>query len=270
MNNLVEKYKPYLYFHPLEKFFPISANNYISNSRLTRPPNNQMVLDIGEVDEKSLLTYDDNTYNLTLSPNMYNGMDLSGVPYYCHILDNPDHSFIDLQYIFLYGYNDSYKVCSCDYVNLCPCIKVGEHIYDLEHITVRISKNTQKLLKVHFGAHQRKDGMWVNNSNLEMEDDTHPVVYVAKGSHALYPSTWCWPRIFCVANDYTCKGKLWVPRNVLIINDAIWNLWKGNYDGEDTPYRHDWYKSEYEGSTNYMKRLCCPCMDENNKIEKCQ
>lgn len=279
MNDLIQKYRPYCVFHPNEKYKPVSADFYIQNSRLVKgtPPTQEMILNIGDVTTESLTEYNRSDYDLQLGAFAWNGME--NAPYYCHVAEFDN--YIDLQYIFLYGFNGSFSICSCGSFSPFICLKncgeslhlqcdcldctnVGSHIHDLEHITVRINKNGE-LLKVYFGAHQAKDGLWKDKNDVSFVNQTHVKVYIARGSHATYPKGGCWPRAFCTINDYTGDGDIWFPDNVPVINDAIWNLWQGSYDTADTPARKDWYKQEEPSSTNFWKRLCCPCLNEKNE-----
>ena len=175
----------------------------------------------------SLIEYNAGDYDLEINPNAYGGEastteSLSKVPYYCHYTDFG--SYQDIQYCFLYGYNGPFQLFGCHCCNPCSCFScssVGAHIYDLEHITVRLDSDGN-LLKVYYGAHQARDGQWKTKNEISFHG-THPKVYIARGSHATYYRFGCYPRIFCAVNDYTFdNGPIWFPSMPIpIINDAV-------------------------------------------------
>jgi len=148
---------------------------------------------------------------------------------------------------------------------------------------------------VYYGCHGVEDGVW-RSRDVASFDGTHPVVYIAKGSHGVYPSEGPWARFCCLANDvtsswgaltmkqppdtchtqccsYTClcdyccstdqQGILWQPKAVLLdetcdARGCKWNRYDGvwDFDGIDSPNQQDWYKGE-TASSNTCCRRCC-------------
>ena len=65
-----------------------------------------------------------------------------------------------------------------------PLGKIGEHIGDWEHITLRVSNFTGELSKVYFGQHSK--GEWVDAPSLEFENGNKVVAYSSLNGHASY------------------------------------------------------------------------------------
>lgn len=77
----------------------------------------------------------------------------------------------------------------------------GYHEHDIERITVYSSGY------IHLSAHGHTQGTWTSLSNLEVDPlEKSYIVYVAKGSHAMYPRKGTVWRGFGFANDI-CDGK---------------------------------------------------------------
>lgn len=212
----MELYKPIIYLHPDEKVYPISFEMYLKNSTVVtcdnyrrqwhpfRPPTE--VVD-------NLKTYDLSPYakwvisrdmKLRYAPTKSEPpRNLNTIPIYCKIESN--EYFTDYIYIYLFPYNPSYKLCG---IYLTPTAHYG----DVEHIRVRVinnkSKNCCKISSVFYASHGSDQGEWVDNPTLV---DGHPIVYVAKNSHASYATTGTKFRIFGLANDHVKKG------------GAVWN-----------------------------------------------
>jgi hypothetical protein len=96
---------------------------------------------------------------------------------YWHVARQPSRGRIAIEYWFLYLYNDFYD----------------RHEADWEGVTVFLDGTTP--LGVSYSAHQgRRWSTWANQA----ASGTHPIVYVARGSHANYatPGTYsirvCW------------------------------------------------------------------------------
>jgi hypothetical protein len=93
------------------------------------------------------------------------------------------------------------------------CIPVGQHFGDIEHITVEITKNTNQLKRVYYGAHTGTEGRWVDAKDVPFEDGKI-VVYSALHSHACYPQEGSAIRFGGFGNDTMSKGRKWEPEPV--------------------------------------------------------
>ncbi|KAL6989028.1 hypothetical protein U1Q18_014780 [Sarracenia purpurea var. burkii] len=63
--------------------------------------------------------------------------------------------------------------------------KLGEHVGDWEHFTLRVSNFTGELWSVYFSEHS--GGEWVDASCLEFINGNKPIVYSSKNGHSSYP-----------------------------------------------------------------------------------
>ncbi|MCO5571979.1 hypothetical protein L7F22_025730 [Adiantum nelumboides] len=66
-----------------------------------------------------------------------------------------------------------------------PLGKIGEHVSDWEHVTLRISNLSGHLKRVYFAQHSGR--IWVNASEVEYAHGNNVAVYSAKSGHASYP-----------------------------------------------------------------------------------
>jgi len=88
-------------------------------------------------------------------------------------------AYWELRYIFLYPYNGAYR--------LFGMFDVGEHEGDIEHITVRVHNITGQIIEIFTSAHRDDEGQWFGASEFDLINGTHPILYIAVGSHAVYP-----------------------------------------------------------------------------------
>lgn len=185
---LVEMYAPVLYFHPSELFRPQSVDVMVSTSRLREQ--RRFWFDINllkKVSISDLFSYHDNRYfldvwygsngasdykNYTAHRNYYERAlrpEIGGPPVvtYAHVVREQKKQAITIQYWLFYYYNDWFN----------------KHEGDWEMIQVMIAEYGDPLwvvLSQHHGGTRRA---W---KYTKTEGGTHPVVFVALGSHANY------------------------------------------------------------------------------------
>ncbi|KAA8538968.1 hypothetical protein F0562_025660 [Nyssa sinensis] len=63
--------------------------------------------------------------------------------------------------------------------------KIGEHVSDWEHFTLRLSNFTGELWSLYFSQHS--GGKWVDVCDLEFIEGNKPIVYSSKSGHASFP-----------------------------------------------------------------------------------
>lgn len=66
-----------------------------------------------------------------------------------------------------------------------PFSKIGQHVGDWEHFTLRVCNFTGELLSIYFSQHS--GGEWVDVYNLEYIEGNRAIVYSSKSGHASYP-----------------------------------------------------------------------------------
>jgi hypothetical protein len=79
---------------------------------------------------------------------------------------------VDIEYWLFYPYNDGFSIFN--------------HVSDWEHVRITIDPNAKKLLSAKLSAHKGGTIANAGDPDLKIEDGTHVVSYVAKGTHANY------------------------------------------------------------------------------------
>ncbi len=186
---LARRYAPVLYFHPAEIFRPQPVDVIVERARLRQTRRlwfdvnvllNLDVLDLlrFESDESHFLDvwYGDDggsAYTNYSAHQAYYESVLSPatggppVAVYAHVVRDEDPDHITIQYWMLYFYNDWFN----------------KHEGDWEMVQVVLTAEGEPewvVLSQHHGGTRRA---W---ANAPTEEDTHPVAYVALGSHANY------------------------------------------------------------------------------------
>lgn len=159
--------------------------------------------------------------NFLLSPhannldNIYKGEYLLSNPtenvvqssYYCNFIEPISSSkHIIMQYIFFYSLNDDI------FRGKLPMAHPGRHEGDWEHVDIHIEYNSTshqyELNRVYFAAHGNyKTGEIHYPNEIEVIDNTHPVVFSALPGHASYNI----PFNINGKLDSTGRGFSWVP-----------------------------------------------------------
>ena len=185
---LVEKYAPVLYFHPIEFYRPQRVDAFLRNARLRQA--RTLWFDINVIPKVSMAdlpgfktmaffldawygsefisdsknySYQREYYADHLSPQV-GGPPVSA---YAHVNRSENPGYITIQYWLFYYYNDWFN----------------KHEGDWEMVEVILDQSEQPLwlvLSQHHGGTRRA---W---DTSRIENGTHPAVYVALGSHANY------------------------------------------------------------------------------------
>ncbi|CAK9322427.1 unnamed protein product [Citrullus colocynthis] len=189
ISTLFRAYAPLIYFHPKEKFLPSSVNWYFSNGALL----------YNKSDESKPVPIDPNGTNLPqggqndgafwldlpvdggAKEKVKHG-DLQSSQVYLRIKPMIGGTFTDITIWIFYPFNGpaTAKVGIID----VPLGKIGEHVGDWEHITLRISNFTGELSRVYFAQHSK--GEWIDAPSLAFENGNKVVVYSSLNGHASY------------------------------------------------------------------------------------
>ena len=212
---LIKTYEPVLYFYPEEKeYYPMKVDAYVDECSLWDDDwIDEQVLHKGEVQLNKLSAYDENDFYLSfvyhesvdkvdiesLSPEwhekawaIYNAMseDEKKPAYYAHVVHNDEKNCIAIQYWFFYA------------MSSWGAYELGGNIHegDWEMITVFLQSTNYRPVYVAYSQHIDIpfihddydkliwDELYYKFDEAILEDNTHPVVYVARGSHANYYS----------------------------------------------------------------------------------
>lgn len=186
---LIKHYGPTVFFHPDEVYLPSSVPWFFKNgallyrngkvkgeaidSRGSNLPNggkNDGEYWIDLPDDKETMKY------------LKSGNIESSV-LYVHIKSALGGTFTDIAMWIFCPFNGPSTI-KAGLVNI-EMSKVGEHVSDWEHFTLRLSNFTGELWSIYFSEHS--GGEWVNAYELEFIEGNKPIIYSAKSGHASFP-----------------------------------------------------------------------------------
>ncbi|KAF8403967.1 hypothetical protein HHK36_012075 [Tetracentron sinense] len=187
---LVKAYSPWIYLHPDEQYLPSSVSWFFNNGALL----------VKKGDESKPIPIDptgsnlpqggsnDGTYWLDLpadegAKEKVKKGDLQSSSAYLHVKPMLGATFTDIAMWVFYPFNGPAKA-KVEFINV-SLGKIGEHVGDWEHVTLRISNFTGELWRVYFSEHS--GGTWLNASELEFQGGNKVVTYASLHGHAFYP-----------------------------------------------------------------------------------
>ncbi|XP_038903158.1 uncharacterized protein LOC120089826 [Benincasa hispida] len=189
IDSLFQAYSPIIYFHPKEKYLPSSVNWFFSGGALLYDKSNESNPVPINPDGSNLPQGGSNDgqfwLNLPtdeeLKEKLKNG-DLQSCKVYLHVKPMIGGIFTDIAIWIFFPFNGpaTAKVGIID----IPFTKIGEHIGDWEHITLRMSNFTGELRRAYFAQHSK--GEWVDPPSLEFEKGNKVVAYSSLNGHASY------------------------------------------------------------------------------------
>ncbi|KAI3498454.1 hypothetical protein L1887_34229 [Cichorium endivia] len=210
---LIQAYSPIIYFHPDEKYFPSTVNWYFQNGALLY----QKGLESNPIPVKpdgSNLPQDgsdDGSYWLDLpiddsAKEKVKKGDLDSANAYFHLKPMFGATFTDIAIWIFYPFNGPARA-KLEFVTI-SLGKIGQHVGDWEHMTLRVSNFDGSLKYVYFSEHS--GGTLLDASQIELGDENKPVAYASLNGHAFYSK----PGLVLqgkggngIRND-TAKGKL--------------------------------------------------------------
>ncbi|KAL1827062.1 hypothetical protein ACET3Z_005474 [Daucus carota] len=186
---LIKHYGPTVFFHPDEAYLPSSVGWFFKNGALlyskekakgeaidSRGSN----LPRGGVNDGKYwldLPDDDEAQEYIKKGNMESSL------LYVHVKPAIGGSFTDIVMWIFCPFNGPSTI-KAGLLNF-EMSKVGEHVGDWEHYTLRLSNFTGELWYVYFSEHS--GGEWVDASSLEFIGGNRAVIYSAKSGHASFP-----------------------------------------------------------------------------------
>lgn len=186
---LIKHYGPTVFFHPDEDCLPSSVQWFFKNGALLYQDCGQKCEPIdlrgsnlpsgGENDGEFWidLPVDDAARNDVIAG------DLESAELYVHAKPAFGGTFTDIAMWIFCPFNGpaTLKIG----LMTIPMTKIGQHVGDWEHYTLRVSNFTGELWQVFFSEHS--GGRWVDASDLEFIEGNRPVVYSSKHGHASFP-----------------------------------------------------------------------------------
>lgn len=185
---LIKQYGPTVYFHPDEIYMPSSVQWFFDNgARLCengkcdgeRIDSNGSLLPKGGLNDGEYwidLPKDDDKRDYVKRGN------LESAELYVHVKPAFGGAFTDIAMWVFCPFNGpaTLKVGLANF----SLTRVGEHVGDWEHFTLRVSNFTGELWSIYFSEHS--GGEWVDASNLEYINENKAIVYSSKCGHASY------------------------------------------------------------------------------------
>nr|XP_009615972.1 uncharacterized protein LOC104108601 [Nicotiana tomentosiformis] len=187
---LFEQYSPLVYFHPKEKYLPSSVKWYFANGALLYQKGQESNPSSIEPNGSNLPQGgpNDGAYWLDLPIDAKDKEkaikgDLLSSEVYLHIKPMLGATFTDIAVWIFHPFNGpgTAKLGLID----VPLGKIGEHIGDWEHVTLRISNFNGVLHKVYLSEHS--GGTWLNAPLVEFQNGNKVVAYSSLNGHAIYP-----------------------------------------------------------------------------------
>ncbi|KAJ0444039.1 putative vacuolar protein sorting-associated protein [Helianthus annuus] len=187
---LVQTYSPMVYFHPSEPYLPSSVDWFFQNGALLYHKGDESNPSPIDPNGSNLPQggSNDDTYWLDLpkddsSKQRVKKGDLQDASAYFHVKPMYGGLFTDIAIWLFYPFNGASRA-KVEFINI-SLGKIGEHVGDWEHVTLRISNFNGELNRVFFAQHSW--GTWVSASSLEYANGNKPVVYSSLNAHSSYP-----------------------------------------------------------------------------------
>ncbi|GLJ48910.1 hypothetical protein SUGI_1031690 [Cryptomeria japonica] len=191
VHSIIGKYGPTVFFHPKETYLPSSVPWFFENGALLYKKGSFTPDPIAE-DGSNLPQGGsaDGEYWIDLPSNSAKAKivrrgDLESAEAYVHVKSALGGTFTDIVMWVFYPFNGPGTLAFFGLVFI-PLGRIGEHIGDWEHVTLRVNNFTGELWAIYFSQHS--GGQWIEAGDLEyVEGSKKAVVYSAKSGHANFP-----------------------------------------------------------------------------------
>ncbi|KAJ0444040.1 putative vacuolar protein sorting-associated protein [Helianthus annuus] len=189
INALIDAYSPIIYFHPDEKYLPSTVNWYFQNGALLYQKGLENSPSPIEPDGSNLPQggSDDGSCWLDLpidnsAKERVKKGDLDSANAYFHVKPMFGATFTDIAVWVFYPFNGPARA-KLEFLTI-SLGKIGEHVGDWEHLTLRVSNFDGSLKSVYFSEHS--GGTLLDASQVEFEKGNKPVAYASLNGHAFY------------------------------------------------------------------------------------
>ncbi|KAI5440188.1 hypothetical protein At1g04090 [Lathyrus oleraceus] len=186
---LIEHYGPTVFFHPEEVYLPSSVDWFFSNGALLyrKGVSKGEAIDEGGSNLPGGGTNDGEFWidlpNDDIRREFIKRGDLESAKLYVHVKPAFGGTFTDIVMWIFCPFNGP-STLKFGITNMAFS-KVGAHVGDWEHFTLRICNFSGELWSIYFSQHS--GGKWVDAHELEYIDGNKAIVYASKNGHASYP-----------------------------------------------------------------------------------
>ncbi|XP_058750864.1 hypothetical protein At1g04090-like [Vicia villosa] len=188
IHGLIEHYGPTLFFHPKEIYLPSSVDWFFNNGALLYQKGESAGEGIDAAGSNLPCGgSNDGQFWIDL-PNdgrrdLVKRGDLKSAKLYIHVKPALGGTFTDIAMWIFCPFNGpaTLKIG----LKSIPLSKIGEHVGDWEHFTLRICNFAGELYSIYFSQHS--GGEWVDACDLDYIDGNKAIVYSSKSGHASYP-----------------------------------------------------------------------------------
>lgn len=187
---IIQAYSPHVYLHPDEQYFPSSVEWFFENGALLYTKG----------DESNPVRIDQTGSNLpqggandgaywidlpvdSAEKERVKKGSLANACGYLHVKPMFGGTFTDIAIWLFYPFNGPARA-KVEFFDV-SLGKIGEHIGDWEHVTLRINNLNGELTRMYFSQHSK--GVWVDAAELEFEGGNRAVAYSSLHGHACYP-----------------------------------------------------------------------------------
>ncbi|KAL1552690.1 hypothetical protein AAHA92_13458 [Salvia divinorum] len=185
-------YAPYVNLHPDDEYLPSSVDWFFSNGALLYKKGEESQparIEPGGVNLPKGGDPNDGLYWLDLpgdkeARDKVSHGDIASAEAYVHFKPGVlNGTFTDIQVWMFYPYN-GHATAKIGFIDKVPLGKVGEHVGDWEHVTMRVRNVDGVLDRVYFSQHS--GGKWVDASLLQFRNQTVKrfTWYVSRNGHA--------------------------------------------------------------------------------------
>lgn len=190
INAAVEAYSPVVYFHPDEEYLPSSVTWFFDNGALlyTKGEESSPVaidptgLNLPQGGDNDDMYWIDLPSDDAEKERVKKG-DIASASSYMHVKAMFGATFTDIAIWMFHPFNGPARA-KVLFFNV-PLGRIGEHVGDWEHVTLRISNFNGELWSVYFSEHSK--GVWLDASELEFGKGNKPVGYSSLHGHSMYP-----------------------------------------------------------------------------------
>ncbi|KAI3956573.1 hypothetical protein MKW92_015479 [Papaver armeniacum] len=185
---LIKHYGPTVFFHPDEIYLPSSLSWFFKNGALLYKKGDLVGVPIDSMGlNLPCGGSNDREYWIDLpkdsNRNFVKCGNLESAALYVHVKPALGGTFTDIVMWVFCPFNGP-ATLKIGVLNIALS-KVGEHVCDWEHYTLRISNFTGELWSIYFSQHS--GGEWVDACDLEFIEGNKAIVYSSKNGHASFP-----------------------------------------------------------------------------------